>query len=94
MVSPGADRWIFRLYVAGCSVKSIDAYRNLREICRERLRGRYRIQVIDVLARPGIARALELFALPALVCTSRGSRRRLIGNLSNTGRVLRALDLA
>lgn len=87
------DMWELRLYVAGQSAKSIAAYRNLQRICEEHLTGHYRIDVVDVLTDPVAAREDQIVALPTLVRKKPVPSRKLIGDLSNTERVLVALQL-
>jgi circadian clock protein KaiB len=91
----GAEGEFFdlRLYVAGQTVRSMAALANLRRICAEHLEGRYRIEVIDLLERPHLARGDQILALPTLVRKLPEPIRRLIGDLSNTERALVGLDL-
>ena len=90
-----ADRVIFdlQLYIAGQSPKSILAIENLRRVCDEYLPGRYRIEVIDLLETPELARAAEIVAVPTLVRRVPLPVRTLIGDLSDTDRVLVGLQL-
>ena len=90
-----ADGVIFdlRLYVAGQSPKSILAIENLRRVCDEYLTGRYRLEVIDLLAPPELARAAEIIAVPTLVRRLPLPIRTIIGDLSDTDRVLVGLQL-
>ncbi len=87
------DEWILRLYVAGHSARSAAALRNLRTICRDHLAGRYRLQVIDLLKRPELARTDEILALPTLVRRLPPPMKKIIGDLSSEERVLIGLDL-
>ena len=82
-----------RLYVAGQTPKAIRAFANLREICDEHLAGRYRIEVIDLLEDPQLGRGDQILALPTLVRRLPQPIKRIIGDLSNTERVLVGLDL-
>ena len=82
-----------RLYVAGQTPKSIRAFANLKVLCEERLKGRYRIEVIDLLENPHMARGDQIVAIPTLVVKLPQSVRRIIGDLSNTDRVLVGLAL-
>jgi circadian clock protein KaiB len=82
-----------RLYVAGQTPKAIRAFANLRKICDEHLAGRYRIQVIDLLEDPQLGRGDQILALPTLVRKLPQPIKRIIGDLSNTERVLVGLDL-
>jgi circadian clock protein KaiB len=82
-----------RLYVAGHTSRSLAALANLRRICDEYLEGRYRIEVIDLLERPQLARGDQILALPTLVRKLPKPIRKLVGDLSNTERALVGLDL-
>ncbi len=89
----GDDIWNLRLYVAGQSAKCIAAVKNLNAFCEEELRGRYRIEVIDLLENPRLAAGDEIVAIPTLVRKLPTPVRKIIGDLSNTERVLVGLDL-
>lgn len=94
--TPAADsgeRWMLRLYVAGQSPRSVMALENLQRLCRERLNGRYRIEVIDLLKNPRLAKDDQILAIPTLVKRLPIPVRRIIGDLSDTERVLVGLDL-
>jgi circadian clock protein KaiB len=82
-----------RLYVAGQTPKSIRAFANLKVICEQHLKGRYRIEVIDLLEHPEMARGDQIVALPTLVIKLPQPVRKIIGDLSNTDRVLVGLAL-
>lgn len=82
-----------RLYIAGQTARSIAALANLQRICSEHLKGRYRIEVIDLLERPQLARGDQIFALPTLVRKLPEPIRKLVGDLSDTERALVGLDL-
>jgi circadian clock protein KaiB len=84
---------ILRLYVAGQTPKSVAAVANLKKICEEHLAGRYEIQLIDLLENPQLARGDQILAIPTLVRKLPLPVRRIIGDLSNTERVLIGLDL-
>src|SRR5579862_1513773 len=88
-----ADEWILRLYVAGQSARSIAALRNLETICEHHLAGRYRIELIDLLKQPQLARGDQIVALPTLVRHLPPPMKKIIGDLSNEDRVLVGLDL-
>lgn len=85
--------WELRLYVAGHTARSVAALANLERICEEHLAGIYRIEVIDVLENPQLARGDQILALPTLVRKLPRPMKKLIGDLSNTERVLIGLDL-
>jgi circadian clock protein KaiB len=82
-----------RLYVAGQTPRSLQAFANLKRICEEHLAGRYRIQVIDLLQNPQLAKGDQILAIPTLVRTLPEPVRKIIGDLSNTERVLIGLDV-
>jgi circadian clock protein KaiB len=85
--------WQLRLYVAGQTPKSLTAFANLKRICEEHLEGRYRIEVIDLMVNPQLAKGDQILALPTLVRRLPDPVRKIIGDLSNTDRVLVGLDI-
>ena len=85
--------WQLRLYVAGQSPKSLRAFVNLKTLCEEHLTGRYEIEIIDLVERPALARSDDILAIPTLVRRHPVPRCRIIGDLSNTERVLVGLRL-
>ena len=85
--------FVLRLYVAGQTPKSTAAFANLKKICEEHLAGRYQIEVIDLLENPHLARGDQILAIPTLVKKLPPPVRKIIGDLSNTERVLIGLDL-
>jgi len=85
--------WELRLYVAGQTARAVTAFANLKKICEEHLSGRYRIEVIDLLEKPQLGKGDQIFALPTLVRKLPVPMRKIIGDLSNTERVLVGLDL-
>lgn len=85
--------WDLRLYVAGQTPKSLAAFENLKKICEEYLAGKYHIEVIDLLEQPQLARGDQIIAVPTLVRKLPVPIRKIIGDLSNTERVLVGLDL-
>jgi circadian clock protein KaiB len=87
------DKWTLRLYVAGQTPKAITAFGNLTKICKEQLKGEYSIEVIDLLKNPELGAVDQIFALPTLVRKLPVPVRKIIGDLSNTERVLIGLDL-
>ena len=87
------DIWRLRLYVAGQTPRSLTAFANLRQLCEEHLKGKYEIEVVDLLENPQLARGDQILALPTLVRKLPLPVRRIIGDLSNTERVLVGLDL-
>ncbi len=89
----GSETFELRLYVAGQTPKSIAAFNNLKKICEEHMAGKYRIEVIDLLKNPQLAKGDQIFAIPTLVRKLPEPLRKIIGDLSNTERVLVGLDL-
>ncbi len=85
--------WYLRLYVAGQSPKSLRAFANLTTLCEEHLAGRYEIELIDLVDDPSLARSDDILAIPTLVRRLPAPQRRIIGDLSNTERVLVGLRL-
>ena len=88
-----AKVWQLRLYVAGQTPKSLTAYSNLMQICENHLKGRYSIEVIDLLEQPLLSKGDQILALPTLVRKLPQPVRKIIGDLSDTERVLVGLDL-
>jgi circadian clock protein KaiB len=86
-------QWELRLYIAGQTQKSIAAFANLKRICEEHLKGQYRIEVIDLLKNPQLARGDQILAVPTLVRKVPEPMRKIIGDLSNEERVLVGLDV-
>lgn len=86
-------RWNLRLYVAGQTPRSLTAFKNLKEICEEYLKGKYHIEVIDLMENPTLARGDQILAIPTLVRKLPQPIRKIIGDLSNTERVLVGLDI-
>lgn len=85
--------WELRLYVAGQTSKSMAAFSNLKKICEEHLQGQYRIEVIDLLENPALAKGDQIFAIPTLVRKLPEPIKKIIGDLSNKERVLVGLNL-
>jgi circadian clock protein KaiB len=90
---PRASEYLLRLYVAGQTPRSLQAFENLKRICEEHLAGRYRIEIIDLLENPGLARGDQILALPAVVRQLPPPVKKIIGDFSNAERVLVGLDL-
>lgn len=88
-----APAYDLRLYVAGHSPRSVRALDNLRKVCDEHLAGRYRVEVIDLLENPALARGDEIIAVPTLVRKLPEPIRKIIGDLSDTDRVLVGLQV-
>ncbi|MCB0196447.1 MAG: circadian clock protein KaiB [Anaerolineae bacterium] len=85
--------WILKLYVAGQSPKSVTAFRNLKKICEEHLEGKYQIKIIDLLENPQLGKGDQILAIPTLIRQLPEPVKKIIGDLSNTERVLVGLDL-
>jgi circadian clock protein KaiB len=85
--------WRLKLYVAGQTPKSTRAFDNLKALCEQHLKGRYRIEVIDLLEHPHLARGDQIVAIPTLVIKLPPPLRKIIGDLSNADRVLVGLAL-
>lgn len=85
--------WELRLYIAGETARSMAAFANLQRICEENLKGRYRIEVVDLLRNPQLARGDQIVAIPTLVRKLPPPVKKIIGDLSNAERVLVGLDL-
>jgi circadian clock protein KaiB len=95
---PGSPRrsakiWQLRLYVAGQTPRSLTAFSNLKKICEDHLKGRYRIEVIDLAEQPQLSKGDQILAIPTLVRKLPQPMRKIIGDLSDTERVLVGLDL-
>ena len=88
-----AAQWNLRLYVAGQTPKCIAAFANLKKLCEERLGGNYSIEVIDLLKKPQLAGGDQILAIPTLVRRLPPPIKKIIGDLSDTERVLVGLDL-
>ena len=85
--------WDLRLYVSDHTPKSAAAFANLKRICEEHLAGQYRIEVIDLVKNPQLAEGDQIFAIPTLVRKLPEPVKKIIGDLSNTERVLVGLDI-
>ncbi len=85
--------WQLRLYVAGQTPKSVEAFANLKRICEEHLQGKYSIEVVDLLVNPQLAKGDQILAIPTLVRKLPEPIKKIIGDLSNTERVLVGLDI-
>jgi circadian clock protein KaiB len=87
------ETWNLRLYIAGQTQRSVAAFANLKRLCEEHLHGQYEIEVIDLLKTPQLAKGDQILAVPTLVRKLPVPMRKIIGDLSNTERVLVGLDL-
>lgn len=91
--NPDPEHYHLRLYVAGQTTKSLTAMANLKRVCEEHLAGRYEIELIDLLVNPKLAAGDQILALPTLVRKLPAPLKRIIGDLSNTDKVLVGLDI-
>ena len=87
------EMWHLRLYVAGQTPKSLEAFANLKKICEEHLKGQYTIEVTDLMENPRLAKGDQILAIPTLVRRLPQPLRKIIGDLSDTERVLVGLNL-
>lgn len=87
------ENYLLRLYVSGSTPKSVSAIQNIKKICEEYLQGRYELEVIDLYKTPNLAQGEQIIAAPTLVKRLPEPLKRIIGDLSNTERVLVGLDL-
>ncbi len=90
---PKDETWTLRLYVAGQTPRCVTAFANIKKICEDHLHGRYVIEVIDLLINPQLAKGDQILAIPTLVRKLPVPVRKIIGDLSNTERVLVGLNL-
>ncbi len=86
-------KYELRLYVAGQTPKCIAAFANLKKICDEHLKGEYKIEIVDLIENPQLARGDQIIAIPTLVRKLPPPLKKIIGDLSNTERVLVGLDI-
>lgn len=91
--APGSAEFLLRLYVAGQTAKSLAAFANLKRICETHLKGKYEIEVVDLLVNPALARGDQIVAVPSLVRQLPPPVKKVIGDLANEERVLVGLDL-
>jgi circadian clock protein KaiB len=91
--APAEDRWTLRLYVAGQTPRSVKAFSNLKQMCEDRLTGRYTIEVIDLVKQPHLAQGDQIIAIPTLVRKLPEPIKRVVGDLSDIERVLVGIDL-
>ena len=85
--------WSLRLYVAGQTPKSLEAFVNLKKICDEHLRGRYETEVIDLVENPHLAREDQIIAIPTLIRKLPEPIKKIIGTLADTEKVLLGLEI-
>lgn len=87
------ERYVLRLYIAGQTPRSLLAVRNLKAICEQHLSNRYQLEVIDLHQQPQLAEGDQIIAVPTLIKQLPEPMRRIIGDLSNTEKVIVGLDL-
>jgi len=87
------DIWELKLYIAGTTIKSQTALRNLKKYCEEHLQGKYKLEVVDLLKKPQLAEGDQIFAVPTLVKKVPVPLRKIIGDLSNEEKVLVGLNI-
>ncbi len=90
---PRGEKYILRLYVTGTTTRSMRAIANVKKICEEHLKGRYELQIVDLYQQPQLAKGEQIFAIPTLIRRLPPPLRQIIGDMSETERVLMGLDL-
>ena len=93
MAHPGSASYLLKLYVTGMTPRSQRAIENIKAICEEHLKGRYSLEIIDIFQHPTLAEGEQIIAAPTLIKQLPEPLRRIVGDLSNTDRVLLGLDL-
>jgi circadian clock protein KaiB len=88
-----AIKYVLRLYITGTTPRSQEAIRNIRRICEEELKGRYDLEVIDVYQQPDLARKEQILAAPTLIRELPLPLRKLVGDMSNTEKVVVGLEI-
>jgi len=88
-----SSHYILKLYVAGQSPKSVNAIANIKKLCEANLQGRYVLEVVDLYQQPQLAKGEQIIAIPTLIRQLPPPLRRIIGDMSNTERVLVGLDI-
>lgn len=89
----GKDRYILRLFVTGTTSQSVKAISNIKQICEEHLKGKYDLEVVDLYQQPHLAKGEQIIAAPTLIKKLPLPLRRIIGDMSNTERVLVGLEI-
>ena len=90
----GAEAYVLRLFITGASPNSIRAVENTKAICEQYLKGRYQLEVIDIHQQPQLAEGEDVIAVPLMIKKAPYPERRMIGDMSDTERVLKGLGLA
>jgi len=93
MAETGTEQWLFRLYVQGETLESLAALANLKKICAKHLGEKFRIEVIDLMVQPELAKDDQVLAAPTLVRKLPGPRKIMIGDLSDTRRLLEWMEI-
>ncbi len=93
LIVKSTPEWLLRLYVAGQTPRAIEAFASLKRLCETHLRGKYEIEVVDLLLHPHMAKSDQIVAVPSVVRQLPPPARRLIGRLANEDRVLVGLEL-
>ncbi len=93
LAAPASGEYHLRLYISGLTPNSRKAVENIKTICEEYLPGRYKLEVVDIYQQPELAAAEQVVAVPMLIRMFPGARRLLIGDMSDTNKVLKGLDL-
>jgi circadian clock protein KaiB len=90
---PDSEKYLIRLYVAGLTFRSTETLARLKTVCEEHLRGRYELEVIDIYQQPELAQEGQIVVTPTLIKVLPAPLRRLVGDLHDTQRVLRGLNI-
>ena len=91
--APDAPEYSLHLYITGATPNSTRAVRNIKDICEQYLKGRYELLIIDIYQQPALAEREDLIGVPTLIKRRPGLVRRLVGDLSDRDRVLKALGI-
>ena len=87
------EKYVLRLYIAGVTPRSTQAVRNIKTICEAHLRGRFKLEVIDIYQQPALAKSEQIIAAPTLIKSLPLPLRRFIGDMSRTEKIIVGLDL-
>ncbi|MFD2721389.1 circadian clock KaiB family protein [Hymenobacter monticola] len=91
--APAGPEYVLHLYITGATLNSTRAVRNIKDICEQYLKGRYELLIVDIFQQPALAQQEDLIGVPTLIKLKPGLVRRLVGDLSDRERVLKALGL-
>ncbi|UOQ99031.1 circadian clock KaiB family protein [Hymenobacter sp. 5317J-9] len=92
-LEPAGPEYLLHLYITGATVNSTRAVRNIKDICEQYLKGRYELLIVDIFQQPELAQEQDLIGVPTLIKLRPGLVRRLVGDLSDRERVLKALGI-